>query len=62
MTQFDYVIVGAGTAGSALACVRGAANLRVVDASVLPFMVSGNSNAPITALFWGAAEEILGAE
>lgn len=42
--------------------VRGAAHLRVVDASVLPFMVSGNSNAPITALAWGAADEILGAE
>lgn len=41
-------------------CVRGVTHLRVVDASVLPFMVSGNLNAPITALAWGAADQILG--
>jgi choline dehydrogenase len=35
--------------------VRGVANLRVVDASVLPRLVSGNLNAPVSALAWRAA-------
>jgi choline dehydrogenase len=39
--------------------VRGVANLRVVDASVLPIMVSGNLNGPVTALAWRAADFIL---
>jgi choline dehydrogenase-like flavoprotein len=39
--------------------VRGVANLRVVDASVLPIMVSGNLNGPVTALAWRAADLIL---
>jgi choline dehydrogenase-like flavoprotein len=39
--------------------VRGVANLRVVDASVLPTMVSGNLNGPVTALAWRAADFIL---
>ncbi len=41
--------------------VRGVANLRVVDASVLPSMVSGNLNGPVTALAWRAADFIVGA-
>ena len=36
--------------------VRGTTNLRVVDASVLPIMVSGNLNGPVTALAWHAAD------
>jgi choline dehydrogenase-like flavoprotein len=40
--------------------VRGVAGLRVVDASVLPVMVSGNLNGPISALAWRAADFILG--
>ncbi len=40
--------------------VRGVSNLRVVDASVLPIMVSGNPNGPVTALAWRAADYILG--
>jgi choline dehydrogenase len=36
--------------------VRGVANLRVVDASVLPIMVSGNLNGPVAALAWRAAD------
>lgn len=38
--------------------VRGVAGLRVVDASVLPLMVSGNPNGPVTALAWRAADFI----
>jgi len=40
--------------------VRGVAGLRVVDASVLPVMVSGWTNGPVTALAWRAADLILG--
>jgi len=36
--------------------VRGVTNLRVVDASVLPIMVSGNLNGPVSALAWRAAD------
>ena len=39
--------------------VRGVTNLRVVDASVLPIMVSGNLNAPVSALAWRAADFIV---
>ena len=40
--------------------VRGVTNLRVVDASVLPIMVSGNLNGPVSALAWRAADFIVG--
>ncbi|MFE9958679.1 GMC family oxidoreductase [Micromonospora sp. NPDC005299] len=40
--------------------VRGVTALRVVDASVLPVMVSGWTSAPVTALAWRAADLILG--
>lgn len=40
--------------------VRGVTGLRVVDASVLPVMVSGYINAPVAALAWRAADLILG--
>lgn len=39
--------------------VRGVAGLRVVDASVLPVMVSGNLNGPVSALAWRAADFIV---
>lgn len=39
--------------------VRGVPNLRVVDASVLPIMVSGNLNGPVSALAWRAADFIV---
>lgn len=39
--------------------VRGVRRLRVADASVLPIMVSGNLNGPVSALAWHAADLIL---
>lgn len=39
--------------------VRGVDKLRVVDGSVLPTMVSANTNGPIMAVGWRAAELIL---
>jgi len=40
--------------------VRGVDNLRVVDASVMPDMKSGNINAPIVAIAERASDLILG--
>ena len=39
--------------------VRGVRRLRVVDASILPTMVSGNLNGPVMAVAWHAASLIL---
>lgn len=39
-------------------CVRGVANLRVVDGSIMPTMVSANTNGPIMAIAWNAADMI----
>jgi choline dehydrogenase-like flavoprotein len=39
--------------------VRGVAGLRVVDCSVMPGLISGNTNAPAMALAWRAADLIL---
>ena len=38
--------------------VRGVERLRVIDASVMPFIPAGNTNAPTIALAWRAAEVI----
>jgi choline dehydrogenase-like flavoprotein len=38
--------------------VRGVENLRVADCSVMPSLVSGNTNAPAMALGWRAADII----
>jgi choline dehydrogenase-like flavoprotein len=38
--------------------VRGVERLRVVDASVFPFIPAGNTNAPVLALAWQAARII----
>ena len=39
--------------------VRGVAGLRVVDCSAMPTQVSGNTNGPVMALAWRAADLIL---
>jgi choline dehydrogenase len=38
--------------------VRGVSALRVVDGSIMPSMVSANTNGPIMAIGWRAAELI----
>jgi choline dehydrogenase len=38
--------------------VRGVAGLRVMDASVMPTLISGNTNAPVMAMAERAAELI----
>ena len=40
-------------------CVRGVSGLRVVDVSVFPTLVSGNTNGPALATAWRASEIIL---
>jgi choline dehydrogenase-like flavoprotein len=40
--------------------VRGTHGLRVVDTSIFPFMLAGNTNAPAMALAWRAADIIAG--
>jgi choline dehydrogenase-like flavoprotein len=38
--------------------VRGVRGLRVVDTSIMPTLVSGNTNGAAMALAWHAAERI----
>lgn len=42
--------------------VRGVDGLRIVDCSVMPTQVSGNTNGPVMATAWRAADIILGME
>ena len=42
--------------------VRGVSGLRVVDCSVMPTIPSGNTNGPVMALAWRAADFILAGE
>jgi choline dehydrogenase len=39
--------------------VRGVAGLRVVDCSIFPAQLSGNTNAPVMAAAWRASELLL---
>jgi len=67
MNTCDYLIVGAGTAGCALANrlsadanvrVHGVTGLRIVDASVMPTITSGNTNSPTLMIAERAADLI----
>lgn len=42
--------------------VRGVEGLRVMDTSVMPFILSGNTNGPTMAMAWRAADLIRGGE
>jgi choline dehydrogenase len=64
--MYEYVIVGAGSAGCALGVVderlrgHGIEGLRVVDASIMPCISSGNTNAATIVIGVKGSDLILG--
>jgi choline dehydrogenase len=60
MTSYDFIVVGAGSAGSVAVTdlelrVRGVEGLRVADASVMPSIPGANTNATVLAIAERAA-------
>jgi choline dehydrogenase len=49
----------AGSVVDARLNVRGVQGLRVMDLSIAPTMISGNTNGPVMAMAWRAAELII---